>query len=171
MIEAAQGVHYIHSEGIVHGDLKGDNILLDSDLHCRIVDFGLARHSAATATGNVAFSIHFAPPELFGKCTKCGQASCDGTLPGHEVQRKKTMETDIYAFGCLYYSIFFNTIPFGKNSTFYQVSWHIVNEKRPPRLESPKMEDKGWDLIQRCWKKEPSERPKMEQILSLLRQL
>ena len=82
-----------------------DNILLDSDLHCRIVDFGLARHSAATATGNVAFSIHFAPPELFGKCTKCGQASCDGTLPGHEVQRKKTMETDIYAFGCLYYSV------------------------------------------------------------------
>ncbi|KAF8644888.1 hypothetical protein AX14_009332 [Amanita brunnescens Koide BX004] len=171
MIEAAEGVRYIHSEGLVHGDLKGANILLDSHFHCRIVDFGLTRHSDATATGNVAFDSHFAAPELFGKCTKCDESSCDGTLPGHEIQRKKTLETDVYAFGCLYYELFFDTIPFGKHSTFYTVSWYVINGKRPPRLESPKMEDSGWNLIQSCWKSEPSERPKMEQIVSALRQL
>jgi serine/threonine protein kinase len=199
MLEVAEGVRYMHSEGIVHGDLKGvsifiywisssvhrfyqENILLDSDLHCQIVDFGLTRHSDATTTGDLAFSTGFVAPELFGKCTECSKYDCDGRRPGHAVQRKKTMETDVYAFGCLYYSvslsfyqlarlirfvqIFFNTVPFGGNS--HHVSRSVINERRPGRLKTPKMEDDTWNLIENCWKLEALERPKMEQIVSFL---
>ena len=90
------------------------------------------------------------------------------------------MATDVYAFGCLYYSvspsfyylallirlvqIFFNTVPFGKDCSFFRVSWLVVNGKRPGRLETPKMSDKTWKLVESCWKPEDSERPRMEGI-------
>jgi len=165
MFEVAEGVLYMHSEGVVHGDLKGDNVLLDSDLHCRIVfDLESTRHSDTTATGGTAFASHFAP-ELFGNCAKCGGANCTESLPGHGTQREKTMETDVYAFGCLYYSIFFNTVPFGKDCSLFRISWLVVNGKRPGRLETPKISEKTWKLIESCWKPKPSERPEIEQIV------
>src|SRR6266576_908048 len=83
------------------------NVLLDSDLHCQITDFGSTRHSETTVTqSTTALSLGFAAPELFGMCIKCGQFDCEGCYDGHEEpHRSKTMKTDVYAFGCLYYSV------------------------------------------------------------------
>ncbi|KAF8671193.1 hypothetical protein AX14_005756, partial [Amanita brunnescens Koide BX004] len=59
MLEVAEGIEYIHSKGIVHGDLRGENILLDSELHCQISDIGLTWHSDATTLS----VLNFAAPE------------------------------------------------------------------------------------------------------------
>lgn len=85
MLEVAEGVDYIHSEGIVHGDLRGvcilhrvssidpylrllqENILLDSESHCKISDIGLTWHSDATTLS----VLNFSAPELFAVCDKC----------------------------------------------------------------------------------------------------
>lgn len=125
MLEVAEGIRYIHSEGIVHGDLHGvrilihsqsdhlilfqENVLIDADLHCQISGFGLARPSEAAVTqSTTAFSLSFAAPELFGMCIKCGRPECTGCYEGHgEQHRGKTTETDVYAFGCLYYAVRF----------------------------------------------------------------
>ena len=50
--------------------------------------------------------MNFVAPELFGMCTKCGLFDCDG-CQGNEVaqKRRKTMETDVYAYGCVYYAV------------------------------------------------------------------
>ncbi|KAF8338411.1 kinase-like domain-containing protein [Amanita rubescens] len=164
LLEVAQGFQYIHSEGIVHGDLHGGNILLDSELHCQISDFGLTRHAEATvARSTRRFVPNYAAPELFGMCIKCG-LECDGCEEGHIT---KTMETDVYAFGCLHYATFFDTAPFhGKND--FQIVGLVRSGVRPGRLESPKMEDDTWDLIENCWKSNPVERLTMEQIVEAL---
>ncbi|KAF8331203.1 kinase-like domain-containing protein [Amanita rubescens] len=136
MLEVATAVQYLHSEGVFHGDLNGDNILLDSGFHCQITNFGLSRHC-------------FCQPE-------CGE--------WHEQQRCKTMKMDVYAFGSLYYAIFFNTV---QDS---QTPGSVASRARPDRLRSPKMEDDTWNLIQSCWKSQPSERPTMEEIAKTLTQ-
>ena len=80
------------------------NILLDSKFHCQITDFGSTRHSEAAVThSTTAFTMNFVAPELFGMCATCGLFDCDG-CQGEE-KRRKTMETDVYAFGCLYYAV------------------------------------------------------------------
>jgi serine/threonine protein kinase len=128
MLEVAEGMQHLHSEGVVHGDLHAvsafsfiqishrahvivcqGNVLLDSELHCKITDFGLTRHSEITVAASTgAFSPNFAAPELFGLCITCGQSGCDGCDEGRGVQhRSKTMKTDVYAFGCLYYAVRF----------------------------------------------------------------
>ncbi|SRR6266576_1743091 len=118
MREVAEGLRYTHSEGIVHGDLCGvrilnlslsmsttsvyqENILLDSTFHCQISGFRLARHSAATTSS----MLNFAVPELLARCDKCDQSDLDTCYEHHDMRERKTMQTDVYAFGCLYYAV------------------------------------------------------------------
>ncbi|KAF8351801.1 kinase-like domain-containing protein [Amanita rubescens] len=167
--EVAEGVQYIHSEGIVHGDLHPGNILLDDNFHCQITDFGLTRHSEATVARSTTTHLsYFAAPELFGTCAHCGRAECAGCFVGSEQpHRSKTMKTDIYAFGCLYYAIFFDTVPF-EGKTDYQITRLVTAGKRPDRLANPGMDEDTWNLIQSCWKHLPLERPTMEEIVRML---
>ena len=82
-------------------------MLLDSGFHCKITDFGSTRHCEATITRSTkAIAYHYAAPELFGMCTMCYQFDCDGSHDGQDEQhRTKTMKTDVYAFGCIYYAV------------------------------------------------------------------
>ncbi|KAF8729825.1 hypothetical protein AX14_005990 [Amanita brunnescens Koide BX004] len=166
MLEVAEGMKYLHSEGIVHGDLHGRNVLLDANFHCQITDFGSTRHSEAAVTQTTtALTINFVAPELFGMCTICGLPSCGGCQAGQKIH--KTMATDVYAFGCLYYATFFDTAPFHDKHSL-QIFQLVTNGKRPARLESPRMEDDTWHLIERCWKQIPSRRLMIKDIETAL---
>ncbi|KAF8702215.1 hypothetical protein AX14_014460 [Amanita brunnescens Koide BX004] len=101
ILEVAQGIQYIHSEGVVHGDIRGDNILLDASFHVQIADFGLTRHLEATVTQSGARHQNFAAPELFGDWDSEDDASDDAQ------SRARTQNSDVYAFGCLFYEIQF----------------------------------------------------------------
>lgn len=130
----------------------------------------------------LGYTPNYAAPELFGKCSKCNTPGCD-RFHGKLQIGKKTTETDIYAFGCLYYAvslsaypsvritrlvqIFFEYVPYAGKHPF-QISHLVTSAKHPPRLESPNMEDKVWDLIEKCWEWEPSNRPKMQDIVETI---
>jgi hypothetical protein len=114
----------------------------------------------------------------------CGLPECEDERHGdHDVQnRSQTLETDVYAFGCIYHSVrsnlpqltrlilaqtFFDNVPFsGKND--FQVARLVMDGVRPGRLESPAMEDDTWNLIQSCWEPIPSKRPTIDQIVKAL---
>ncbi|KAF8328318.1 kinase-like domain-containing protein [Amanita rubescens] len=158
ILEVAEGVQYLHSEGIVHGDIRGvrilisnlDNILLDSESHCKIVDFGLTRHSDAIATGTLAYIPHYAAPELFGKCRKCNKSQCNGCRGEPDVQ-KKTKGTDVYAFGCLYYAIFFNCVPWEGELPF-RIGWLVTTGERPTAIRKPENGRQALGtFIEKCW--------------------
>ncbi|KAF8326438.1 kinase-like domain-containing protein [Amanita rubescens] len=167
--EVAQGVQYMHSNGIVHGFLTADNVLLDSQFHCKIVDFGLTRHSDATATGTLSYTPHYAAPELFSNCVECNNPECNGCRGKHRAP-KKTMETDVYAFGCLYYAVFFGVVPYEGELPF-RIGWLITTGERPARLENPGMQERHWELINDCWKFHVSERPTIHEIVRTLEAL
>ncbi|KAF8325694.1 kinase-like domain-containing protein [Amanita rubescens] len=161
MLEVAEGIQYLHSGGIVHGDLHGGNILLDSEFHCQITDFGTIQHFESTVTQPTTVFLNFAAPELFGTCTACGLPECH-----HGAQnRSKTMETDIFAFGGICYSTFFDDIPF-HDKNYFQIVRLVMDGMRPDR--PPGMEDDTWNLIQCCWEPVPSKRPTIEQIVKAL---
>jgi len=69
MVQAGQGLHAAHEAGVVHGDFKPDNILIDALDKARVVDFGLARHAepagaslrAPQLAGEAALSLSGAP--------------------------------------------------------------------------------------------------------------
>ncbi|KAF8348429.1 kinase-like domain-containing protein [Amanita rubescens] len=146
-LRVAEGVQYMHYEGVIHCDLRGVHVLLDSNLRVRIADFGLSRDSNAPATVE---SKHFAAPELLVD----------------EDKIRHTKKTDIYAFGCLYYEIHFNSLPFGTN-TFYAVQ-QVKEGKHPPRKPNPPLEDEAWNLIERCWDQNPIKRPSIDDVVDIM---
>ncbi|KAF8345152.1 kinase-like domain-containing protein [Amanita rubescens] len=122
MLEVAQGIQYIHSEGVVHGDLR------------RIADFGLTRHLEATVTMSGALHHNFVAPELFGV-----------EDDAEDDNMARTQQSDIYAFGCLYYEIHYDAVPFAGSKGF-QVTRLVCRGERPPRLEVPSLGDGAWKL-------------------------
>ncbi|KAF8351860.1 kinase-like domain-containing protein [Amanita rubescens] len=165
ILEVAEGIQYIHSEGIVHGDLRGDNVLLDSHFHAQVADFGLTRHSEATVTQSGALHYNFAAPELLGNWDEeedVSESDDDGQLTA------RTQKSDVYAFGCLYYEVSAPVVglPFvGLDAQRIQIVKLVSRGKRPPRLDKPPLSDRAWKLIKRCWVKEAVRRPAMEDIV------
>ncbi|KAF8339447.1 kinase-like domain-containing protein, partial [Amanita rubescens] len=156
LLEVAQAMEYIHSEGAFHGDLRGENVLLDDNFHVKIADFGLTRLSEATNTRSGALHLNFAAPELFG-------ISEDDDDPSDDPS-PRTQMSDVYAFGCLSYEIYYDSIPFA-GKTDMQILTLVSREVLPPRLDGQPLSDEAWDVIQRCWVREPLKRPRMNDVV------
>ncbi|KIL63435.1 hypothetical protein M378DRAFT_164503 [Amanita muscaria Koide BX008] len=165
LLEVAEGLQYIHSEGIVHGDIRGSNILLDGDFHAKIADFGLTRHFDATATQTDTLSPNFAAPELFGWVEDDSEASdLDDSA-----KIARTPRSDVYAFGSLYYEIHFNVIPF-TGQDYIHILRQVTNKKRPEKLDNPALGGEEWKLMKQCWRHEQSRRPAMEDVVEIMLQ-
>jgi len=74
-LQIAEGMDYLHSQGVVHRDLKGQNVMRFSDGRVVICDFGLARFVQAgetsfgrAKTSNVAGTEFYMAPEVFDGC-------------------------------------------------------------------------------------------------------
>jgi serine/threonine-protein kinase len=135
-------VSYLHSRGIVHRDIKSDNIQIASTSTVKLLDFGIARSSYAprrTVPGQLVGTFEYAAPELF-----------DGVEPGSAA--------DIWALGVLLYEMLAGRLPFeggsvaelcGKISRLDYVPLAKVNERVPRALEM---------IVSRCLAKRPADR-------------
>ena len=114
-----EGVSAIHAAGLVHGDLKSDNVLVDDEDHVTIIDFGLAR-AAATAP------------------TWLGENALSGTpeYMAQEVIRGEVMTSaaDLYAAGIIVYEMLTATTPFAGVTTAEIFERHLNDAVVPPSL-------------------------------------
>ena len=89
LAEAALGLAFLHRQRIVHGDIKGSNVLISLTGHALICDFGLAREYAPEqhimSTSLFHGHLAFTAPEVTSSTSL----------------RQKTRESDVYAFGML----------------------------------------------------------------------
>lgn len=72
LCEIANAVAYLHEKGVIHGDLRGDNVLIDEKIHCLLCDFGLAKmetSNTATALKGVG-AYRWESPELWDEDPK-----------------------------------------------------------------------------------------------------
>ncbi|KAL0571100.1 hypothetical protein V5O48_010856 [Marasmius crinis-equi] len=168
--EIACGLKYLHSlsPSIVHGDIKGANILVDEYFRCRLADFGLADAAAettmihATPSGVIKGSIRWMAPEMYAFTT------------GMNVENKPKQDRlpqDIYAFACTVLEIMTGKPPFHDlidPAVMYQVSVCHIRPKRPLRGWCP---DHIWNLVELCWHEDPATRPRAKALQSYLQNL
>ncbi|KAJ7713163.1 kinase-like domain-containing protein [Mycena metata] len=157
LLEIAEGLRYLHSKAVLHGDLRGNNILVDEGGHARLADFGLACYANATAKSSThAGSTRWMAPELLE--------------PGRHFQR--TLATDVYAFSCVCYELY-NGAPFAEQTnnkmTDAAVLLAVVVEgRRPLRLSTP---SRIWKVVEESWCKEPESRLKIGEIVERLKRI
>ena len=135
------GIEYLHAQGVVHRDIKPDNLLLTDDDILKIVDFGVSEmfeKSSDMMTAKSAGSPAFLPPEL---CV-----SRHGDISGKAV--------DVWSMGITLYCLYFGTIPFEKTSVL-----DLYESIKKDKVDLKDCSDKDFiDLMHRILEKDPSKR-------------
>jgi tetratricopeptide (TPR) repeat protein len=116
MIQVSEGVQAAHDAGLVHRDLKPDNVIVTAAGQPKVVDFGLARHldrDRLTRSGTTMGTLHFMAPEQARGQTAHASA-----------------QTDVYALGALLYHLLVGEPPFN-GSTAIEILRHILETEVP----------------------------------------
>ena len=139
----ARALHCAHANGVVHRDVKPQNVLLTADGVPKVTDFGIARSTASSGStdpGTVLGTSSYIAPE---------QARGEEVGP----------ETDVYSLGCVLYELLTAQPPY-TGETFYAVAVRHVREPVPDVMASrPDCPPELATLVERCLAKAPAERP------------
>ncbi|KXN89687.1 Serine/threonine-protein kinase CTR1 [Leucoagaricus sp. SymC.cos] len=149
IFDVVNGLCYLHNLGVVHGDLKGENVLISDEGRGLITDFGMSHINMATAaTGSLSLTmLHFSVPE---------------TLLGNRTPTKKF---DIWSLGCLLYE----EMPKRLSSTDDddtekdEYGWDDDIEE-----DYDAIDDQIWSLIVKCCVSEPEARPDIASVQELV---
>ncbi|KAF7326860.1 Kinase-like protein [Mycena venus] len=153
--EIALGLHYLHSRNVVHGDLRGGNILIKEDHTACLADFGLSIFSDATSPMNPTCggSAHWMAPELLYP----ERFGC--------LEFARTPASDVYAFGCVCFEIFTGQHPFS-NLPGPAATMKVVDGERPERPSGlPAVSDALWRHMTAYWSQNPTARPLAELVV------
>jgi len=136
--DAAAGLAYAESLGIVHRDIKPDNLMLDQHGAAKIADLGLA--GTADETDDKAFGTpHFMAPEQV-------------------LQKDVDHRTDLYALGCTFYRLVTGRTPFKGQSKKDILRAQVKDEPEPANRANPAVPAEVAAIIQRLMAKEPAGR-------------
>jgi serine/threonine-protein kinase len=140
--QVCAGLAAAHEVGVIHRDVKPQNILIEPTGGLKIMDFGIARLTedrGMTATGTVIGTPDYMSPE---------QAR---GLP-------LDFRSDIYSTGVVLYEVFTGSLPFEGDSPLAVVLKHVNDLPPLPQSKNPRIEPKIAAIIMKCMEKEPAAR-------------
>jgi mitogen-activated protein kinase kinase kinase len=118
--QTLNGLAYLHSEGILHRDLKADNILLDLDGTCKISDFGISKRSANPynndITNSMQGSVFWMAPEVIRAQSQPGGSlvAGDDIYSTNAMNKGYSAKVDIWSLGCVVLEMFAGRRPWSK---------------------------------------------------------
>ncbi|HEX6086169.1 MAG TPA: protein kinase [Thermoanaerobaculia bacterium] len=141
--QICRGLHAAHEQGIIHRDIKPQNVLIDAKGEVKLMDFGVARMAevpeAMTQAGMIVGTPHYMSPE--------------------QVQGKTLdARTDVYAMGVLLYELVAGRRPFESSSLTGILTAHITEKAKPPIEVRPDIGRELNAIILRCLEKDPRAR-------------
>ena len=139
-IQVSLGLEAAHNRGIVHRDVKPQNIIISTDGKVKLSDFGIAKATNSnTITANVMGSVHYSSPEQVR-----GGAS--------------DARSDIYSLGITMYEMVTGRVPYDGDSTVSVAIKHLQEEMVPPSRYTPDLPYSLEQIILKCAQKNPDRR-------------
>ncbi|KIJ99179.1 hypothetical protein K443DRAFT_680168 [Laccaria amethystina LaAM-08-1] len=153
LVDIAEGLVHMHNRKppIIHGKLKGSNILISAEGHAQISDIGISNIPYVlyylTGSGDVEYARWLAP-ELMNS------DSSDGTI-----------QSDVYAFGMTALELLTGRPPFSHRRHAAQAIRDVVTGLRPPKERCTEVDENVWKLLEACWMHDPAKRPSACDVL------
>ena len=148
--DVAEALAFAHAEGVVHRDIKPDNILLGPDGRAVVTDFGIARavsgYVSATGVNMTIGTPHSLSPE------QAQGRPLDG-------------RSDLYSLGITLYKAATGDLPFKSKDWYELARMHVEEPPAPPRAANPDLSKKLERIILRLLAKHPDDRPASAQEL------
>jgi eukaryotic-like serine/threonine-protein kinase len=136
------GLAAAHEVGVIHRDIKPQNIIIEAAGGLKIMDFGIARlkeERGMTAEGTVVGTPDYMSPE------QARGVALD-------------FRSDIYSTGVLLYEVFTGTLPFDGDTPLAVVLKHIQENPPSPQARNPKIDPKISQIVLKCLQKDPKDR-------------
>lgn len=139
-IQVGRGIEAAHNKGIIHRDIKPQNIIISTEGKVKVTDFGIARATSSnTIHADVMGSVHYASPE---------QAR-NGYVDG---------KSDIYSLGIVMYEMVTGRVPFDGDTTVAVALQHLQEEMVAPSAYAPDLPISLEKIILKCTMKSPDRR-------------
>ena len=139
-LQMAQGIEAAHESGIVHRDIKPQNIIISMDGKVKVTDFGIARAaSSQTMSATAVGSVHYISPE------QARGGYCD-------------TRSDIYSFGVTLYEMMTGKVPFEGDNTVTVALAHLEEPMERPSAVNPSVPVSLEKIILKCTQKKPEYR-------------
>ncbi|MBO6015359.1 MAG: Stk1 family PASTA domain-containing Ser/Thr kinase, partial [Lachnospiraceae bacterium] len=139
-IQVAMGIEAAHNNGIIHRDIKPQNIIISKEGKVKVTDFGIAKAATSnTITSNVMGSVHYTSPEQ--------------ARGGFSDEK-----SDIYSLGCTMFEMLTGRVPFDGETTVAVAIKHIQEEMPSPREFVPEIPVSVEQIIFKATQKSPDRR-------------
>ena len=154
--QACSALAHIHQKGVIHCDLKPQNIMIlepeQNPVYVKLLDFGLSKvfhHSRLTTVGVVMGTFPYLAPEVF-------------------LNQGQSFASDVYSLGIIGYQMLCGRLPFEDDSLTVLVSRIIRDEPHSIALTRPEIPSELEELLAKMIDKNPQNRPDIEAGLRIL---
>ncbi|MBI4587021.1 MAG: protein kinase [Planctomycetes bacterium] len=164
-VDILRALEFIHSRGLVHGDIKPGNILAaakppasegaggEGGVVVKLIDFGLTKREKDFGGKKIFGTSYYIAPE---------------TILGVQVDRR----TDLYSLGMVLFQVLTRALPFQGQSNLAILKWHLETEPLPPQYYDPAVPEEFSRILLRLLQKKPADRyPSANAVIQDLNQL
>lgn len=140
LVKIAETLEYLHSQGIVHGDLKPENFKLTKGIFgVKLLDLGLAEKVKSLRWEKPKGTLSYMAPEIFKK-------------------KDVDYRADLYSLGIILYEILTDTLPFEAEDPVHLITLHLEREAIPPKKLNDSIPQDLDDLVLNLLEKDPEKR-------------